>query len=186
MRNSPIDDHKILGAYTAIPKDPQKGPEISVRPERESYRPGEAIYQATKYLAKAASPERRKVIIVITQSFFMMAKTHLHSALEVDDLLKKTGTTVYALLENNGKRSGYGGDQYNPVTMIQVARDKQRRQNGGSLEDFVALTGSNSRSVRKRQKTEGLAERVSALERQPAKMAKSVGALTGVAVTLGA
>jgi VWFA-related protein len=117
--------------------------QIKVRPDRDHPRPGEAIYQAAQYLEKAASPDRRKIIIVITTSFSLMAKTHLHTGAEVKGLLKQTGATVYALLENNGRRSGYGSDEYNPVTMFQVMRNKKQQRSGGTLEEFVELTGGS-------------------------------------------
>lgn len=116
---------------------------IKVRPERDNHRPGEAVYQAARYLEKAASPGRRKIIIVITQSYLAMARTHTHTGSEVKELLRKTGTTVYALLENNGIRSVYGADEYNPVTMFQVMRKKRQRRSGGILEEFVDLTGGS-------------------------------------------
>ncbi len=83
----------------------QHDPQIKVRPERDHARPGEAIYQAVRYLEKAASPERRKIVILIssTLSSVFMAKTHLHTGAEVKELLDKSGTTIYALLENDGR-----------------------------------------------------------------------------------
>lgn len=58
--------------------------------------PGEAIYQAARYLEKEASPERRKIIIVLTYPG-SNNKTHLHTAAEVSAVLEKNQTTVYAL-----------------------------------------------------------------------------------------
>lgn len=121
----------------------QNGPQIKVRPERDHSRPGEAIYQAAQYLEKAASPERRKIIIVITQSFLLMAQSHPHTATQVRGMLMKTGATVYALLENNGTRSGYGSDRWNPVFWPRIRKDKQQRNSGGSLEELVELTGGS-------------------------------------------
>ncbi len=119
------------------------GPWKRPRPGRDWPRPGEAIYQAARYLGKAASPGRRKVIVVIARSGLSMARTHPHTAAEVEELLEKTGTTVYALLENSGIRSIYGSDEFNPITWFRVKRDKQRRRSGGVLEDFVDLTGGH-------------------------------------------
>jgi len=120
------------------------GPRKAPRPERDLYRPGEAIYQAVRYLEKNASAGRRKVIIMITQSWLGMARTHPRAAAKVEELLKETGTTIYALLANNGIRSGYGSDEFNPVTWLRVRKDKQRRSSGGRLEEFVDLTGGSA------------------------------------------
>ena len=72
-----------------------------------------------------------------------MARTHQRSAGEVEHILKRTGATVYALLENTGTRNIYGSDVFNPVIWPQIARDKARRQYGGTLEQFVELTGGS-------------------------------------------
>lgn len=116
-------------------------PQIKVRPERDHSRPGAAIYEAAQYLENAASPERRKIIIVIAQSFLLMAQSHPYTADEVKKLLTKTGATVYALLENNGRQSGYGSHVWNPVSWPRIRKDKQQRGGGGTLEEFVELTG---------------------------------------------
>ena len=130
--------------FTAL-NGTQNGPQIKVRPERDHSRPGEAIYQAAEYLEKAASPERRKIIIVISQSFLLMAQTHLHAAAEVETLLRETGVTIYALLENNGMRSdyNYGADKFNPFSLRRAGKINQQRRSGGTLEEFVDLTGGS-------------------------------------------
>jgi VWFA-related protein len=119
------------------------GPRKVPRPRRDFSRPGEAIYQAARYLEKAASAERRKIIIIITESWLWMSRTHPHPAAEVEELLKETGTTVYALLQNNGIGSGYGSDEFNPFTLLRVRKDKQQRRKGGRLEEFVNQTGGS-------------------------------------------
>jgi VWFA-related protein len=120
------------------------GPRKVPRPGRDANRPGEAIYQAAQYLERQVAGERRKIIIVISKSWSWMARSHRHTAAEVEYLLEKTGTTVYALLENRGIRSGYGSDEYNPVSWFRVRKDKQQQSSGGSLEDFVDLTGGSA------------------------------------------
>ncbi|MGH9839281.1 MAG: VWA domain-containing protein [Blastocatellia bacterium] len=119
------------------------GPRKVPRPARDLPRAGEAIYQAARYLEKNASPGRRKIVVVISESVLSMARTHPHTAAEVEELLDKTGTTIYALLENSGIRSIYGSDEFNPVTWFRVRRDKQRRSSGGVLEHLVDLTGGH-------------------------------------------
>jgi VWFA-related protein len=128
--------------FTAL-NGTQSGTPIIIRPERDHSRPGEAVYQAAQYLEKAVSPERRKIIIVISQSFLLMAQTHLHTAAEVKTLLRETGVTVYALLENNGMRSdyNYGADKFNPFSLRRAGKINQQRRRGGTLEEFVDLTG---------------------------------------------
>lgn len=124
----------------------QHDPQIKVRPERDHARPGEAIYQAVRYLEKAASPERRKIIILISSitSSLLTAKTHPHSSSEVEALLRKSGTTVYALLENDGMKSLYGSDRFNPFSISRVRRDSQQRRGGGTIDDFVQITGGTT------------------------------------------
>ncbi len=132
-------------SFFTVLNGPQNGPQIIVRPERDHARPGEAIYKAARYLEKAASPERRKIIVLIsfTSSAIFVAKTHPHTGAEVNELLKNSGTTVYALLEDNGIKSIYGSDEYNPFTMFQVMKKKRQRRSGGTLEEFVDLTGGS-------------------------------------------
>jgi len=113
------------------------GPQKVPRPNRGPGRPGEAIYQAARYLEKVAAPERRKIIIVITQSWYLMAQKHLHTGGEGEELLKKTGTTVYALLENIGKRR----TPINPWDWVGRKLEDRLRNAGGTLEKFVDLTG---------------------------------------------
>ncbi len=122
----------------------QIGTEEKVRPERSFARPGEAVYQAARYLEKSASHERRKIIIVIssTSSTIYMAKTHFHKSTEVNELLGKSGITVYALLENDGTKEVFGlSDKLNPIAIPKVMNDTQLRRAGGTLEVFVEQTG---------------------------------------------
>lgn len=94
-------------------------------------RPGEAVYQAARYLEKAASPGRRKIIIVINSPSWI-SEVHSHTAAEVNELLEKTGTTVYGLYQ-----------EYSPgyVSKFQRLNQKdKRRRSGGTLEEFVEQT----------------------------------------------
>jgi VWFA-related protein len=104
------------------------GPYIVVRPERTHYRPGEAIYQAVKYLEKAGSRERRKIIIIISWATppLLMADTHRQSASIVTESLEKTGTTVYGLYITEDGERGF--------------RNSGKRRNGGTIEQFVEYT----------------------------------------------
>jgi hypothetical protein len=61
-----------------------------VRPGRDFQRPGEAIYQAARYLEQNASSGRRKVIIVIAYPGWL-GERHLHTAAEVKELLERIG-----------------------------------------------------------------------------------------------
>jgi VWFA-related protein len=119
----------------------QNGGQSKVRPERDYRRPGEAIYQAAKYLEKAASPERRKVIIIISwgRPPLYMAYTHPHTASEVSKLIEKTGTTVYGLYLTEESPSllsklfsGFPPGVY----------EKERRD-GGTIEQFVEQTAGS-------------------------------------------
>jgi VWFA-related protein len=94
-------------------------------------RPGDAIYQAAQYLEKAASPERRKIIIVIDADFGI-DKQRSHTAADVKDLLDKTGTTVYGLY------------LWPDVRAIRKGQQVNRKQGGGvALEEFVEQTGGS-------------------------------------------
>jgi VWFA-related protein len=88
-------------------------------------RPGEAVYQAAKYLERTASPGRRKIIIALTYPDWTN-ETHLHTATEVKELLEKTGTTVYGLYQK--------GDGFTRSS---------RRNAGGTIEEFVEHTGGS-------------------------------------------
>ena len=122
--------------------DPRKGGDSPVRPDRDHYRPGEAIYQATKYLEKVASPERRKVIIIIAwaRAPLHMALTHRQTAAEVSKLVEKTGTTIYGLYLAEKHQQGlsrlFSGS---PLDV----KGKKRRD-GGSIEQFAEQTGGST------------------------------------------
>ena len=128
--------------------DPLSGNKNVVRPNRTGYRPGEAIFQATKYLEKHASPKRRKIIVVVSYSKIRMAENHLHKADEVKEVLQKTGTTVYALYHHTSVEYK---DHFYPISYVDAAisfplrlgkRTQQRK--GGTLDQFVELTGGSS------------------------------------------
>jgi VWFA-related protein len=112
-----------------------------VRPERDNYRPGEAIYQAAKYLEKAASPERRKVIIIIAWSRapLYMAYTHRQTGADVSKLIEKTGTTVYGLYL--AERRPHGLSRL--FSGLPLKYDKKKQRDGGSIEQFVEQTGGS-------------------------------------------
>jgi VWFA-related protein len=100
----------------------------------EYSRPGEAIYQAARYLEKNASPGRRKIIIVIDVPAWL-DKYHLHTAAEVKEMLEKTGTTVYGL---------YQWYDLSEVSKSQRSnRGDGKRRSGGTLEEFVEQTGGS-------------------------------------------
>jgi Ca-activated chloride channel homolog len=113
-------------------------------------RPGEAIYQAARYLEKEAAPGRRKIILMITSSGFNN-KTHLHTADEVSEMLEKTGTTVYALNEEMRDSSNkyYGAADY-----YRLNRKDKRRRAGGLVEDFVEQTGGTQLVAKDRYETD--------------------------------
>jgi VWFA-related protein len=119
--------------------DPRKGGASPVRPDRDLYRPGEAIYQATKYLEEAASPERRKVIIIIAwaRAPLHMALTHRQTAAEVSKLVEKTGTTIYGLYL--AEKHPQGLSKLFSGSPLDVKGKKRR--DGGSIEQFVEQTG---------------------------------------------
>ena len=120
------------------------GTRTALRPDRDWYRPGDAIFQATQYLEKATSPERRKVIIVISQSYLWMAQTSTHTADEVKKSLESSGTTVYALLQNSRVKIVYNAlDKYNPFSMSHVRKYEQRRRVAGTLEEFINESGGS-------------------------------------------
>lgn len=94
-------------------------------------RPGDAINQAAQYLEKAASPGRRKIIIV-TDSATWVDKHYSHTATDVKELLDKTGTTVYGLY------------LWPDVKAIRKAQQRNRKRGGGgALEEFVEHTGGS-------------------------------------------
>jgi VWFA-related protein len=104
--------------------------------EAELSRPGEAIYQAAKYLEQAASPERRKVIIMV-DSIDWIDIRHQHTAAETQALIEKTGVTVYGLYQHYSSR-------LNEVSKLQwLNLNDARRRSGGTLEDAVEQTGGS-------------------------------------------
>jgi VWFA-related protein len=110
------------------------------RPQRDLYRPGEAIYRAADYLEKNASPGRRKIVILI--SWFnpplVTAETHLRKAAEVTELLDKIGATVYGLYLTEKRRGGF-----DPIDDFPFTPKKMRRRSGGTIEQFVEQTGGS-------------------------------------------
>jgi len=114
------------------------GPQKAPRLERVNPRPGEAIYQAARYLEKAASPGHRRIIVFIAFTRSWMAETHPHTAAEVKELLEKTGTSVYGLYHNNGGPLDKG-----LFSESSFSRKSLRRHSGGTLEQFVELTGGS-------------------------------------------
>jgi len=120
--------------YALNPRD--RTPSV-VRPERDLYRPGEAIYQAAEYLEKTAAADRRKIIITIASkpAPLTMAKTHPHTAAQVEELLGRTGAIVYALYLSD-QRPGHGW----PLISGHGLRPN-KRLSGGTLEEFAELTG---------------------------------------------
>jgi hypothetical protein len=101
-------------------------------PAAEFARPGEAVYRATQYLEKNAAPGRRKVIIVIGLPS-SLDEFHPHTAAEVNEILEKTGTTVYGLYES-----------YYPEIVAKFRRQNQKDKkgrSGGTVEEFVEQTG---------------------------------------------
>ena len=117
--------------------EPYFGTEIKVRPERTHYRPGEAIYQAARYLEKAASSGRRKIVIVVSRSELKLASTHIHKSSEVKAVLNRTGTTVYGLVHDEKYRR-FGEKLYD---RIGTPLSEIRGLLGGTLNQFVNLTG---------------------------------------------
>jgi hypothetical protein len=101
----------------------------------EFARPGEAIYQAARYLEKTASPGRRKIIIAIAHAGWLDKWWHSRSAAEVEEMLEKTGTTVYGLYQDF-----VPGDVAKFQRLNQ--KDKKRRR-GGTIEQFVERTGGS-------------------------------------------
>ncbi len=119
------------------------GPRKAPRPQRDWYRPGEAIYQAAGYLEKKASPGRRKIIILI--SWFnpplITAETHLRKSAEVNELLDKTGTTVYGLYLTERRKRRLGS--FDPFDDFPFTPKKVRRRSGGTVEQFVEQAGGS-------------------------------------------
>jgi VWFA-related protein len=113
----------------------RKQPQFFENGYRYLPRPGEAVYQAAQYLEGAASPGRRKIIIVLTYDDWSN-ETHLHTAAEVKELLERTGTTVYGLFQ--GKE-----DTPKPTLISKLGLEGQerRRRAGGTIEEFVEQTG---------------------------------------------
>jgi VWFA-related protein len=128
-----------VGFFYAL--NPPKEGRDPVRPERDWYRPGEAIYQAAKYLEKAASPNRRKVIIIISWSRppLRMAYSHRQTAAEVSELIEKTGTTIYGLYLAERRPAGLG----RLFSGLPLDVKGKKRRDGGSIEQFVEQTGGS-------------------------------------------
>src|SRR5262249_47189857 len=82
-------------------------------------------------------PGRRKIIIVIAYPDLMNEK-HEHTTAEVNELLEKTGTTVYGLYQNDGYSPGPG-----LFSKLGISKEGKRRRSGGSVEEFVAKTGGS-------------------------------------------
>lgn len=114
-----------------------KRPQYSSNGYRYFPRIGEAVYQAAQYLEKTASPGRRKIIIVIAYPD-LMNEEHEHTAAEVDELLEKTGTTVYGLYQSDGYSPGPG-----LLSKLRISKEGKRRRAGGTIEEFVARTGGS-------------------------------------------
>jgi len=114
------------------------GPQKIPRPDRDWYRPGEAVYQAARYLEKAASPERRKIIILIAWDKHPIhpAETHRQSAADVISLLEQTGATVYGLILTEGRPRGV-------FSRLHLGGKYKRQRSGGTLEQFVEQTGGS-------------------------------------------
>lgn len=114
-------NNKLNFFYALNPGDyginPISGMKEMVRSDRALYRPGEAIYQATTYLERAASPDRRKIIIVISYADLRLAQKHSHTADEVKSLLQKTGTTVYVSYH---QKSDEQKDHFSPLVYASV------------------------------------------------------------------
>jgi VWFA-related protein len=116
----------------------RKQPQFFPSGDRHLPRPGEAVYQAARYLERTASPGRRKVIIALTYPDWTN-ETHLHTAAEVQEMLEKTGTTVYGLYQQ--------GDGFTSTSSLSSklgisGRDKRRRA-GGTIEEFAEQTGGS-------------------------------------------
>jgi VWFA-related protein len=114
-----------------------KRPQYSSNGYRYFPRIGEAVYQAAQYLEKKASPGRRKIVIVIAYPD-LMNEEHEHTAAEVNELLEKTGTTVYGLNQNDGYSPGSG-----LLSKLGISKEGKRRRSGGTLEEFTANTGGS-------------------------------------------
>jgi VWFA-related protein len=126
--------NKVSFFYALNP--PQPGRQDPVRPGRNYSRPGEAVYEAARYLEKNASAGRRKIIIMIgwvDRRF--MAKTHRRSAADVKDLLEKTGATVYGLHLREDMLGSFFDSAYD-LPFIP-------KNSGGTLGQFVRETGGS-------------------------------------------
>jgi hypothetical protein len=113
----------------------------------EFARPGEAIYQAARYLDKTASPGRRKIIIVIAHASWLDKWWHRRAAAEVDEMLDKTRTTVYGLYQDF-----VPGDV---AEFRRLNRKDKERSRGGAIEEFVEQTGG-SILIGKPEESDGL------------------------------
>ena len=103
-------------------------------------RPGEAVYQAARYLEKAASPGRRKIIVNISTPA-LVNKTHLHAAAEVSALLERIGATIYGLYQSFDQyRPEYG---YSSGSILGIRRQDKKRRAGGTIEEFAEQTGGS-------------------------------------------
>ena len=120
---------------------PQNNRQDPVRSGRDFYRPGEAIYQAARYLEKSASPERRKIIIIIAWPHLplRMAETHRQAAADVSKLIERTGTTIYGLYLTEGRPPRLGGLFSGSL----FSGKEKRRRNGGTIEQFVEQSGGS-------------------------------------------
>jgi len=128
-----------VGFFYAL--NPQIEGRDPVRPDRDWYRPGEAIYQAAKYLEKAASPNMRNVIIIISWSRppLRMAYSHRQTAAVVSELIEKTGTTIYGLYLAERRPAGLG----RLFSGLPLNVKEKKRRDGGSIEQFVEQTGGS-------------------------------------------
>jgi VWFA-related protein len=140
-------DHNVIasklgnkvGFFYAL-NPPQPGRQTPIRDGRNYNRPGEAVYEAARYLEKNASAGRRKIIIMIGWEWdHLMAETHRRSATDVKDLLETTGVTVYGLNLN-------GWDWLNlikPIFDFPYSPKDMRRRSGGTPGQFVRETGGS-------------------------------------------
>jgi VWFA-related protein len=143
-------DHNVIasrlgnkvGFFYAL-NPPQPGRQHPVRPERNFNRPGEAVYEAARYLEKNASAGRRKIIIMIGWWNHLLAETHRRSAADVKALLEKTGVTVYGLHLKERKRLLHIFLEPIFDPHIPFTPKEMRRRSGGTVEQFVRETGGS-------------------------------------------